>query len=299
MDIRQMRYFIALAESLSFSAAAKSLQITQPALSKQIADLEDEIGVKLVSRNTRSVELTAAGASLLTDAAAIVADSDDAINQSRLAAQGYNGRLVIGFLGPLESEGLPELIRSFRSRCPHTDVSFLKLGWGPLNEALENSHLDIAFTMSSGLNELPGISWRLSHYSYPLSVVAPKEHRLSQKNTVPISDLSQESFVVLSRTESPLAYNHMRQMCLANGFQPNIRGYAPNLETLFLMVAAGLGIAIQTKHTRAYAGPYLSFIDLSGSSFVHGYAVAWKTTNPNPLIPLFLEILKEEKFLIC
>lgn len=299
MDIRQMRYFISLAEALCFSVAAKNLHITQPALSKQIADLEAEIGVKLFIRNTRSVELTAAGASLLKDAVEIVADSDDAINQSRLAAQGYSGRLVIGFLGPLESEGLPELIRSFRSRCPHTDVNFIKLGWGPLNEALENSRLDIAFTMSSGLNELPGISWRLSHYSYPLSVVVPREHPLAVKNTVPIATLAHEAFVVLSRTESPLAYSHMRQMCLANGFQPNITGYAPNLETLFLMVAAGLGIAIQTKHTRAYASSQLSFIDLSGSSFVHGYAVAWKTTNPNPLIPLFLEILKEENFLIC
>ncbi|MBP2653041.1 MAG: hypothetical protein H6Q73_610 [Firmicutes bacterium] len=298
MNIKQLQYFISAAEYSNFSAAAKNLNITQPALSKQIADLEAQIGLKLFDRNTRWVKLTAAGAEFLKEAIAIITETESAINYARLAANGNVGSLSIGFLGPFEREELPKLVSNFRHNYPRAALSFSKLSWGALTESLEASKIDVAFTMTQGLHDLPGISFQLSRLFYPLSVIVPDDHPFANKIKVHISELATEPLIILSRSECPQAYEHMRHMCISNGFYPNIVATVPLLETLLLMVATGMGIAIQTKHVKAYANSNLRFIDLDGCSFINGYAVAWKTTNPNPLIPLFLESLKKEKFLI-
>ncbi|MBP2650048.1 MAG: hypothetical protein H6Q74_873 [Firmicutes bacterium] len=298
MNSKQLQYFISAAEYSNFSVAAKNLNITQPALSRQIADLETQIGLKLFDRNTRWVRLTAAGAEFLKEAIALVNEIEGAINQARLANSGHFTSLSIGFLGPLEREDLPKLVNSFHHQYPHAALSFSKLSWGSLTEALEAGKVDIAFTMTQGLHDIPGISFQLSPNFYPLSVLLPDDHPLANETKLKMSALAKEPFIILSRSECPQAYDHMRHLCISNGFYPNIIATVPILETLLLMVATGMGVAIQTKHVKAYASPNLRFIDLEGCSFINGYAVAWKTNNPNPLIPLFMELLKKEKFLI-
>ncbi|MBP2643378.1 MAG: transcriptional regulator AlsR family [Firmicutes bacterium] len=297
MDIRQLRYFISVANNLNFTAAAKELHIAQPYLSKQIAELESQTGLKLFERNTRYVELTVAGTELLKEATFIVARAEAAVNKARLAAQGSVGNLKIGFMGPLEKEMLPVLLKKFRMSYPMCNLSFSKLGWGPLNEALVDGSVDIAFTVSDGLERLPGISWKTSRYFYPLSLVVPSEHPLAQKERIHLSALSDEPFIVLSREESPLAYENLRRICVASGFYPKIVCEASMLETLLLMVDIGMGIAIQTKHTQAYASPSIHYIELEGSDFYGGYVVAWRQKNTNPLVQLFIEVVEKEHFI--
>ncbi|MBP2655537.1 MAG: hypothetical protein H6Q73_3106 [Firmicutes bacterium] len=298
MDIRQLRYFISVANHLNFTAAARELHMAQPYLSKQIAELEMQIGLKLFVRNTRYVELTVAGTELLKEAITIVLRAEAAVSKARLAAQGSVGSLKIGFMGPLEKEILPKLIKKFRQSYPSCHMNFAKLGWGPLNDALTGGTLDIAFTMSYGLERLQGVCWRPSRYSYPLSLIVPEEHPLAEKDIIHISELADEDFVVLSRSECPLAYEHMRQTCIANGFYPRIVGEASLLETLLLMVETGIGISIQTKHTAAYANPGLKYIALDGCAFINDYVVAWRKTTTNALVPLFLETVAKEHFVI-
>ncbi|MBP2644804.1 MAG: transcriptional regulator AlsR family [Firmicutes bacterium] len=298
MNIKQLQYFISAAEYSNFSIAAKNLNITQPALSKQIADLESQVGLKLFDRNTRWVKLTAAGAEFLKESIALINETESAINYARLVDIGNIGSLSIGFLGPFEREELPSLVNNFHHEYPQASLSFTKLSWGSLTEALENGKIDVVFTMTQGLHDLPGISFQLSQNFYPLSVIVPDNHPLAHKSKLHISELADEPFIILSRSECPQAYEHMRHLCISNGFYPNIVASVPLLETLLVMVATGMGIAIQTKHVKSYAHPSLQFIDLEGCSFVNGYAVAWKTNNPNPLIPSFVKSLKDQKFLI-
>ncbi|MBP2653040.1 MAG: hypothetical protein H6Q73_609 [Firmicutes bacterium] len=297
MDIRQLRNFISVAEHLNFSAAAKDLHISQPALSKQITDLESQTGLQLFIRNTRNVELTSAGAALFEKSLAIVARSDAAINKARLASQGSVGRLHIGYLGSFENK-LPELIRKFRISFPNCDITFSQFNWGLLNQALEDGNLDIAFTPSYGLEGLSGVSWKLGYHSYSLTAIVPQEHPLATKESVPLSAFAHEPFVVLSRQECPLAYNHMRQLCKASGFTPNIVGIAPILETLLLMVATGMGITIHSKLVSSYGICNLHYLDLEDCPFTFNMAVAWKSTNSNPLIPLFLNTFDKEYCLV-
>lgn len=298
MDIRQLRYFISVAENLNFSVAAAYLHITQPALSKQIADLEAEIGQRLFARNSRSVELTAAGTALLAKATSIVSKTDSAINRARQASNGHSGKLQLGILSPFEKKELPELIAKFHHRYPDSVVNITILGWKSLNTALANGNIDIAFTPVQGINELPEITWLPTYHSYPLSVVVPDEHPIAKADHVTIADLEHEHFVMLSQAEYPLAYNHMRQMCINHGFYPNIVGEAPIMETLLLMVATGVGITIHSKLTDAYSITNLRFIPLKECSFTFDLVVAWPKATFNPLVPLFLQTLQEESFIL-
>lgn len=296
MNIRQLRYFISVANNLNFTAAATELHIAQPYLSKQIAELEEQLGIKLFDRNTRHVKLTAAGIELFKEAIIIVARTERAITQAQLAAAGSIGTLKIGFMGPFEKDKLPELIKNFRKIYPNCTLNFSKLGWGPLNDALVRGTVDIAFTVTDGLERLHGISWRVSRDFYPLSLLVAADNPLAMKTKVHISTLAKEPFVVLSRAECPLAYENMRQICLANGFYPKIVGETPLIETLLLMVETGIGIAIQTKHTQAYASSNVRYIELEGCNFLSGYVVAWRKATTNPLVPLFLKTVTKEHF---
>jgi len=298
MDIRQLRYFISVAEHLNFSVAATQLHITQPALSKQIADLEAEIGQKLFARNTRSVELTAAGVALLNKATTIVTKADSAISRARQAANGYSGNLQIGILSPFEKKELPALVTKFHHKYPESIVSFTILGWKSLNEALINGSVDIAFTPSQGIDEVPELAWLPTHHSYPLSLVVPNDHPLAKADSVDICALAHEHFVMLSQAEYPLAYKHMRQLCISHGFYPNIVSEAPVLETLLLMVATGIGVTIHSKLTDAYAISNLHFIPLKNCPFTFDLVVAWQKATSSPLVQPFLQTLKDENFIL-
>ncbi|MBP2650049.1 MAG: hypothetical protein H6Q74_874 [Firmicutes bacterium] len=293
MDIRQLINFISVAEHLNFSAAAKDLHISQPALSKQITDLEAQTGLHLFIRNTRSVELTAAGAALFEKALSIVARSETAIKKARLAAQGSVGRLHIGYLGSIDTY-LPNFIRKFRASFPNCEISFSQFNWGALNQALEDGVLDIAFTPSYGLDFLSGISWKSVCQPYSICAVVPQEHPLAQKPSVALAALKQHPFLTLSRQESPLSYNHMRQLCLSSGFTPNIVGTAPIIESLLLMVAAGMGITLHSRLVQCYGVGNLHYLDLEDCSFSFTIAAAWKAANSNPLISSFIKTISDE-----
>jgi len=298
MDTRLLRYFVSVAEHLNFSAAAKQLHITQPSLGRQIAQLEQEIGVQLFNRNTRSVQLTAAGAALLHEAHEILHKTEVALTKTRQISIGAIGSLQIGFMSPLEKHDLPIIIKKFRNKHPNSNINFSKLGLGPLNEALEASKLDIAFTMAQDLDRLSHVSWRLSRFCRPPGLLVPKEHPLASKTSVQLAGLQNECFVMFPRSEFPMSYDHLCHMCALAGFSPNIVAHSPFLETLLLMVETGIGITIHPQLDDSYASNNLRFIPIVDFTGNYDSAVAWKTTNSNPLLTLFLETLQEENILI-
>ncbi|MBP2644803.1 MAG: hypothetical protein H6Q75_243 [Firmicutes bacterium] len=292
MDIQQLRNFISVAEHLNFSAAAKELHISQPALSKQITDLESQTGLRLFIRNTRSVELTVAGAALLEKAVSIVARSEAAINKARLAAKGTVGHLHIGYIGFFNTF-LPDFIKDFRSLFPNCDISFSQLDWGALNQAVIDDQIDIALTPSYGLETLTGISYVLNSQPYPLCAIVPQEHPLAKKSSLHIADLKDQSLVMLARSKNPLSAIHTRQLFLSNGFIPNVVATATQIESLLLMVATGIGITIQSRLCENYGIGNLKFLELEDCPECCYRAVVWKTTNSNPLIPQFISTIEK------
>lgn len=299
MEINQLHYFILVAKHLNFTAAAKEAHIDQSALSKQIAELEAFLGLKLFTRNTRSVRLTTAGSEFLSDALDIVNKIDKSVNKVRQIARGSIGSLRIGFTGAieLEKDKFPAFIKKFRSFHPYVDLALVRLNLGPLHQALLRGDLDIIFTFSPDLDEFPDLAWEkcsLYPLSMPMCVVVPVEHPIAGYDKINLAELAQQNFVILSHTESPSMHNHLHRLCIAHGFHPTITGEAPLLENLLLLIETGIGISILSGHTQAIASQNLRFIEIDNYDFSVDRVVAWKKTNPNPLIPLFLNLLRQQ-----
>lgn len=294
MDMRQLRYFIAVAENLNFTEAAKQMFVAQSAVSQQIADLEKKMGVKLFIRNKRSVKLTSAGVVLLREATSLVKRSEEVIEKTRQAELGIIGSLKIGFLGYTERNFLPYLIRQFRKSYPKIDLDLDQFNHGLLIEALNSGELDVGFTLSFGLDNIGGLE-RKKISTEPISVVMHCEHPLSNKERISIGELAQERFIVVNREESPQGLNKTLLMCANYGFFPNIVAEPRLIPTVLLLVAAGIGIAILPRSLRHHSISSLRFVDIEGQNNEDELVVAWKKANMNPSIPLFLEELKALK----
>ncbi|SDK73364.1 LysR family transcriptional regulator [Natronincola ferrireducens] len=291
MDIRQLRYFIAVAENLNFTEAAKQLFVAQSAVSQQIADLEKKIGVQLFIRNKRSVKLTNAGAVLLKEAISLVNKSVEAMEKTRQAELGIIGNLNLGFLGYTEKNFLPHLIRQFRRNYPKINLHLNQFNHGMLIESLNNDELDIGFTFAFSLDNIGGLE-KNRIFTETLSIVMHCEHPLANKTSIHVGDLRDERFIALHRKESPQGFNQTLMICSNNGFAPNIVSEPKLLNTVLLLVDSGMGIAILPKSLKLHSSPSLRFIDIEGEKIEYELVVAWKKANENPSIPLFLKELE-------
>lgn len=294
MDMRQLRYFIAVAQNLSFTEAAKQLFVAQSAVSQQIADFENKLGVQLFIRNKRSVKLTNAGTVLLEEAINLVAKSEEAIKKTRQAELGIIGNLNIGFLGYTERNFLPTLIRQFSHNYPKINLHLDQYNHGMLIDALNNGDLDIGFTLSFGIDNVEYLK-RKNILTEPISIVMYCDHPLAHKSKINISDLKEEPFIVLNREESPQGFNQTLLICANHGFSPNIVSEPRLLSTVLMLVDAGMGIAILPKSLKLHSSSSLCFIDTEGETNNHELVAAWKKKNLNPSIQLFLKELDTVK----
>ncbi|MCL6479021.1 MAG: LysR family transcriptional regulator [Peptococcaceae bacterium] len=293
MEIRRLRYFISVAEHLNFTKAAKQLFVAQSAVSQQIADLESDLGVKLLIRNKRSVKLTSAGVVFLKEAADIINKYDMAIKKARQTNSGVIGSIKIGFLNSAVKSFLPQVVRKFRHEFPNIDLILTQLNLSEIKKALENGELDIGFTLSLGLKTIPEVLWKRIYTDYS-SVVLHAEHPLAYKASIDIATLAKEPFVVISRQVSPEGFNLVLELCANSGFSPRIVSQPPLMETVLFLVEAGIGVSIVPGFARIYANSNLCFIKIEGVEANYDIVVVWKKTNTNPSIAFFLEKLREE-----
>lgn len=240
--------------------------------------------------NKRSVQLTKAGTVLLKEANDLIKKTEEAIEKARQADLGIIGSLNIGFLGYTERIFLPYLIRQFRRNYPKVDLHLNQFSHGALIEALKTDELDIAFTLAFGLHNIGGVE-KKRIFTEKISVVMHCEHPLAHQTSVNIADLAEERFIVLNRQVSPQGFNRTLLMCANGGFSPNIVSEPKLLNTVLLLVDAGMGIAILPKSVALYSSPNLRFIDIDGEIAEDELVVAWKKNNMNASIPLLLEEL--------
>ncbi len=292
MDIRQLNYFISVAEHLNFTKAAEHHYVAQTAISQQIQALEQLLGVKLFIRNNRSVQLTPAGKVFYKEAKLMVARSEEAITKTRRAASGFEGTLRIGFQGPNEKRFLPALIRTFKHTHPNIDLSFMQNNPEKLREALTHGLLDLDFTSSFGLEQTPGVIWK-TMFRDPLCAIVYRDHPLANEQRIPRSAFANDSFVVMDSKEAPFAHDAMIQDCLNCGFSPKVVAECQSFESLLLLVEAEVGIALMRRGLETYANN-LRFIELEGKNEYNELVVAWMQDNHNPTIPLFVRALEEQ-----
>jgi DNA-binding transcriptional LysR family regulator len=252
IELRHLRYFLAVAETLHFGRAAKKLGMAQPPLSQQIRRLETMLGAPLFERTTRGVTLTMAGAMLRERATATMTRLADDLEQTRRVARGEEGRLTFGFSGSVMFTELPAAIQRYRRAYPQVEVRLRELWTSEQMPALADGSIDIGFLRDG--EQRPELSLTpLLRESF--QVALPADHRLRRQRTVDPASLEDEPFVLFSRRMGNLAYDRTIRCCLDAGFQPHIVQEAPQFPTLIRLVAAGLGVSLVPAGVATIAFP--------------------------------------------
>jgi DNA-binding transcriptional LysR family regulator len=244
MELRHLRYFIAVAEEQHITRAAERLGMQQPPLSQQIRALERELDVQLLHRKPRGVELTDAGSAFLADARAILSHIDHAFATTKRAARGEQGEVAVGFTSSAPFHPfVPRIIRAYRDAFPRVSLTLEEGGTTELIDDLRNERIDAAFIRTAIANQ-EGIA--VSALLEEAMVLAlPRGHALSRrKNAVAMRALAGETFVVYRRHSGPGLYDAILTACNAAGFSPRIGQEAPRIVSTLNLVAAGLGISL-------------------------------------------------------
>jgi DNA-binding transcriptional LysR family regulator len=289
MELRHLRYFVAVAEERHFGRAAERLHMAQPPLSQQIRQLEAELGVTLLTRTTRRVELTDAGAAYLENAREILDAVDDAAVEAQRVAQGLVGRLAIGCVGSATYSLLPTLARTLREELPGIDFSFRGEMLVPDQvEALLSGSIDLAL-LRPPVDE-PGIDVRVLRRER-LIVALPEGHRLAGRRRVRVSDLRGEDLVVHPARGRSVMHERVLSLCRDAGFRPSVRHEVAETSTLVTFVAAGLGVAIVPEPVGTLGVPGVEYRPLSPATGGVELAVATRTADDAPHLMRALEVL--------
>ncbi|THF62800.1 LysR family transcriptional regulator [Pseudothauera nasutitermitis] len=292
MELRHLRYFVAVAETLSFTRAAERLHIAQPPLSMQIRDLEEELGARLFERGRRKVALTEAGARFLEHARAILARAAHAADEARRAAAGELGELRIGITSSLPyTEMLPDLLASFRRRYPQVRLQLRELFTTAQFQALAAGELDIGLVRVEAGAAPSGIELREIGRD-PLNLVVPATHRLARRAAVGFAELTEEEFVTFPPGTGTGLPDKLRQLALAAGFEPRIVQTAREATTQIGLVAAGLGLAMLPAPLACVRVPRVRYLPLSDAGADFPLALAWRAPAPEPVGVRFLEVVE-------
>lgn len=286
ITLLQIEYFLAVAKYLSFTEAARNLYISQPSLSKQIAMLEEEMGVKLFFRTRRDVRLTPSGAVLYSELSGLAESIEKAIDKARQPELGQNLSLSIGCLDAMDTDlFMPALIRLFKEKYPDVALVVERHSFRALREKLISGALDIVFTISFEVSGIPGILHD-EVYRETSGIFMSMSNPLAARDKITLEDVSGEDFVLISRDESPNGFDGIIALCRKHGFKPNIVKQLPNIESLLLCLELGLGITIFDSNIRMGGKNDLKFFKLDDDFL--SIVMAWKKDNMNPAVSMFV-----------
>ncbi|MDX0520333.1 LysR family transcriptional regulator [Sinorhizobium medicae] len=284
MELRHLRYFVAVADAASFTAAARGLNISQPPLSQQIRDLEAEVGTRLFERSSRNVELTEAGANFLEHARMILGQVEHATHQARAIGSGQVGTLNIATTGSVLLGPLSNLIARFRDAWPGVFVRIHEMDPEAQEAALLSHRTDLSFVRKPRNHPhlVAHVAWQEK-----VDVALPEHHRLANSGTIELGDLRQESFVFLRLADSRFA-RYLHDCCVTAGFVPDITNEVVESYSLTSLVAAGLGVALVPDCISTLSRPgvvYRPLADPAPEADVHVIG----RPNPGPVVSAFLE----------
>ncbi|WP_038166434.1 LysR family transcriptional regulator [Verrucomicrobium sp. BvORR106] len=287
MDIRELRSFVTLAEQLHFGRAAKLLNLSQPALTKQILRMEEDLGSPLFERDSHGTQLSATGRRFLQEARPVLAAFERLLTQGRQSALGETGSLHVAF-GFHTFELVPRLMVKFREQCPEVEVSLRDLSSAEQIEGLSNGRIDLGFVRQpapSHLQSMPVIKDRLS-------LVSSSNSPLRENAT--LADCRNERFVAISEKRAPGFHHHMLLLCAKHGFHPRIIQEVSEITTALALVRAGLGLAVvpQSTATSEFAG--IRFHPLRDKEAAWTVGAAWRKGDSNPVLKRFLDLLRRE-----
>jgi DNA-binding transcriptional LysR family regulator len=289
MELRHLRYFVAVGEDQHYGRASRRLGVAQPALSRQIQDLEMEIGFKLFDRMPRGVKLSAAGELFLKDARRILQDVGDATTRAARLARGQSGTLRVGFAENVSWQGVvPESFRRFREHQPGADLQLQPAASLEQLEAIRSGRLDAGF-----VNFMPKADADLDQLAVgrqQVELALPKRHPLTRLKKLRLRDLTDAPFIWFPRRASPAFYDRLMHECYRGGLKsPRIIQEGLNEATILSLVSTGLGVGWVLGSARWRCPQTVAVLPVVDLNMPVSLALAWRRDNTSPLLARFID----------
>jgi DNA-binding transcriptional LysR family regulator len=277
VELRQLRYFVAVAEHLSFTRAAMHLHIAQQSLSQQISTLERHLGVRLLDRDTRGTRLTTAGEAFLPEARSVLSRVEVATAVAQRAGRGDGGHLDLAFLSSTANYMLPPIVRAVRDRLPLVTITTEDLPIDRLVTGLRDGRIDAAFTRPPLITDLA----TRTIATEPVCVVLPPGHRLATRAHLRLAELADEDWVLTPRDSWPPWHDRYDRDFAAAGFHPRVVQRAAGVPNLLGLVAAGVGVTRLARSARSIRRTGVTFVPLTGEHA--DTVIAWHPARDDPL----------------
>jgi DNA-binding transcriptional LysR family regulator len=293
VELRHLRYFLAVGEASNFTKAAAQLRVAQPALSRQIQDLEDEIGVDLLRRSSRGVTLTAEGKLFLEEVRELLKHADVSVERVRALARGQYGELHIGFAAVPTAEILPPTLAAFQKAVPGVKVLLHDLSSDELVAGLRSGTLELAIMVQPTGEQAAGIEFELLR-SYPLGVVMSAAHPFARLKSIPLEKLAAEPIVGLNRNYSEF-YRFVDRLFAPVHVKPRMAVECDSVSSLIAEVEAGRGVSLATPIFKLVIGKRLLYRPLTGTTQTASVGIARATKGDvTPAGEKFCEILRRK-----
>ncbi len=290
MELRHLRYFVAVAENLNFTKAAAKLHLAQPSLTRQIHNLEEEIGVRLLNRSKSQVALTEEGRSFLTDARRILVLASESVLAVQRLSRGETGALNIAYLPNFDFELLPETLRAFRLAFPHIALNLFDMSPAEQLRGLETRKIDLGFVGLPPPAAASGLHWE-SITRHRTIAVLPAKHHLARKRQVKLADLETMFFVGMSEKTHPGFRDWLNQTCQQAGFTPRVLQDAELEVSLMTFVAEGLGVSLAREHIKKLPHPGVVLRPIAPPIY-SDYCIAWNRANELRALRQYIDIIK-------
>ncbi|MDR1570935.1 MAG: LysR family transcriptional regulator [Clostridiales Family XIII bacterium] len=292
MEMRHIHCFIAVAEYLSFTEAAKKLHIVQSAVSHNIAELEKELETKLFIRNKQSISLTQQGLTLLDDAYRIVALERDAVTRAQHRAQGVVGDLKLGYVFVPVIYSMLDKFRSFYRKYPQIYVRYNSYNDILISRQVENGELDIGLSREATVNKERS-HWR-PLYNDVLKIVVNRDHPLASLDSAKLEQFRDVPLILMSHRSNPGLYDITMHLYVREGFTPKIVDDINDERTVNMLVEIGMGMTVLPTYWKDFVSPSLKFIDIECEDTGYVFGLSWSKANTNPCIRLFVSELGAE-----
>jgi DNA-binding transcriptional LysR family regulator len=289
MELRHLRYFIAVAEELHFGRAAQKLGIAQPPLSQQIRRLEEELEVMLFERTRRRVRLTHAGQAFLDEARRTVAQAAQAIKVARQADRGEVGRLAVGFVPTAIYHALPSVLLAFRKRFPQVELVLRELGATEQFHMLRDGRLQAGFVRSTVEDTL---LIQETIFPEPLILALPATHPLAGSRRATLRKFAKDPFIIFPRALGAGFHDQIVGLCQRAGFSPRVVQEANEMQTIVSLVAAEIGIAVVPASIRTLHMPGVAYVEIQKPVAQTAMTVAWRRDDPSPVLQAFLDVIR-------